>query len=75
MFDVSIVLMSRSDDFGLDMDARVDTLIGLWHVLAWCSVLMQSTHTTTTYEQPPSVGVSICRYIPIEVQNHSAHSS
>ena len=34
MFDVSIVLMSRSADFGLDVDARVDTLIGLWHVLA-----------------------------------------
>ena len=28
------LLMSRSADFGLDVDARVDTLIGLWHVLA-----------------------------------------
>ena len=34
MLDISIVLMRRSVDFGLYMYARVDALIGLWHVLA-----------------------------------------
>ena len=48
MLYISILLMSRSAGFGLDMYACVDELIGLWHVLAWRSVLVQCMHATST---------------------------